>query len=165
MNKFIASSQRFLECVLATGMVLALVGMVLAVTLQAFARLFLASAPAWTEEAARMCFLYAVAFGAGLAVREGAFIKVDVIQRLLPQRWARLLEGVIWLVVTLLMGLVAIRSLGFVTLGMDQTSPCLRIPMACIYTAVPVMCSMISLYALLQSLCMISLSRSMEHIP
>ena len=41
------------------------------------------SAPAWTEEAARMCFLYVVAFGAGLAVREGAFVKVDVIQRAL----------------------------------------------------------------------------------
>jgi TRAP-type transport system small permease protein len=152
MNKYSAFSQRLLDTLLATGTVLALVGMILTVSLQAFARLFLASAPAWTEEAARMCFIYAVAFGAGLGVREGVFVKVDVIQRLLPRHWARLLEGIIWLAVCLLMGFVAIRSLGFVSLGVDQTSPCLRIPMAFIYVSIPIMCSMISLYALLHCL-------------
>ncbi len=162
MSQYLAIFRRLLDTVLVTGTVLALTGMVLTVSLQAFARLFLASAPAWTEEAARMCFIYAVAFGAGLGVREGVFVKVDVIQRLLPLRWARLLEGIIWLVVCLLMGFVTVRSLGFVSLGVDQTSPCLRIPMAFIYVSAPVMCSMISLYALLHCL---SRFRSPEHTP
>ncbi len=42
------------------------------------------NAPVWTEELTRYALLYMIAFGAGLALRTGDLVNVDVISETLP---------------------------------------------------------------------------------
>jgi TRAP-type C4-dicarboxylate transport system permease small subunit len=46
--------------------------------------------PSWTEELARYCFIYAVAFGAGLAVQANSYVAVDILTNMIPKRLKRL---------------------------------------------------------------------------
>jgi TRAP-type C4-dicarboxylate transport system permease small subunit len=43
----------------------------------------------WTEELARYCFIYAVAFAGGIAVRTNAYVAVDIFTNLIPKRFKR----------------------------------------------------------------------------
>jgi TRAP-type C4-dicarboxylate transport system permease small subunit len=126
---------------------LSAVGIVLVVSIQVVARLFLPTAPAWTEEAARMCFLFLVAFAAALAVRDGAFVSIDTLLRLLPPFIATTLQCMIHLTITALMILVAWYAIPFVRLGVDQKSPCLQIPMAYVHGSVLLLALTVVLYS------------------
>jgi TRAP-type transport system small permease protein len=139
----------WLDRVLEIGTVVATAGIILTVTIQAFARLCLPVAPAWTEEGARMCFIFSVAFAAGLAVRDHAFVKVDTLQRVLPERYARILGLIIHLAVLLLMITVSVFAIDFIKLGRGQRSPCLQLPMAGIHAALLMLSVMIALYTVL----------------
>ena len=139
--------KRGLDHCLVAGALLATLGIVTTVTIQIAARLFWSSAPAWTEKAARFFFIYSVAFGAGPALREGVFVRVDLLARLLPARGAALLEGGVNILVGSLMTLVACFSVGFIKLGLDQRSPSLQIPMAVVYSALCLMATVTSLFA------------------
>lgn len=140
--------KRGLDHCLVAGALLATLGIVTTVTIQIVARLFWASAPAWTEEAARFFFIFLVAFAAGPALRDGVFVRVDLLARLLPTRGAALLEGGVHLLVAALMALVAFFSVGFIKLGLDQRSPGLQIPMAIVYSALSLLASGTALFAL-----------------
>jgi len=62
---------KYAATVMKWGTFLSTLGFVAAILLQIFARLFLATAPSWTEEAARVFFVIAIGFSAGLALRTG----------------------------------------------------------------------------------------------
>jgi len=138
-----------LDRVLETGTVITTAGIIVTVTIQAFARLCLPVAPAWTEEGARICFVFSVAFAAGLAVRDHAFVKVDTLQHVLPLRCACVLRLIIHLAVLLLMITVSVFAIDFIRVGQGQRSPCLRIPMAGVHTALLLLSVMVSLYTAL----------------
>jgi TRAP-type C4-dicarboxylate transport system permease small subunit len=139
-----------LDSVLEVGTVIATFGIILTVTIQAFARLCLPVAPAWTEEGARMCFIFSVAFAAGLAVRDHAFVKVDTLLRVLPTRYARILRLVTHLAIMLLMITVSAFALDFIRVGRGQRSPCLQIPMAGVHAALLLLSVMVALYTALE---------------
>lgn len=69
--------KKFLERTLEWTSSLCFAGLIAVVLLQVFARLFLARSPHWTEEASRFLMLYMVAFAAGLAARDRAYVNVD----------------------------------------------------------------------------------------
>lgn len=138
-----------LDGVLTVGVLISTSGMVLAVTLQAVARWLLPSAPPWTEEVARICFVFSVAFGAGLATRDHCFVQVDTLLRVLGPGPAKVLQGLTHLVIAILMLGVACFSVRFIALGVGQRSPCLHLPMAWVYTSILVLSCMISFYAAL----------------
>jgi TRAP-type C4-dicarboxylate transport system permease small subunit len=139
-----------LDRVLEIGTVIATAGIILTVTIQAFARLCLPVAPAWTEEGARMCFIFSVAFAAGLAVRDHAFVKVDTLLRVLPERHACVLRLVTHFAVLLLMITVSVFAIDFIRVGRGQRSPCLQIPMGAVHAALLLLSVMIALYTALE---------------
>ena len=141
-----------LDRVLEVGTVITTAGIILTVTIQAFARLCLPVAPAWTEEGARICFIFSVAFAAGLAVRDHAFVKVDTLQRVLPTRCACVLRLIIHLAVLLLMITVSVFAIDFIQVGRGQRSPCLQIPMSGVHAALLLLSVMIALYTALEIL-------------
>lgn len=145
----LARLRSILDRVLEIGTVITTLGIIVTVTIQAFARLCLPVAPAWTEEGARMCFVFSVAFAAGLAVRDRVFVKVDTLQRMLPERHARILSLIIYLAVLLLMITVSVFAIDFIKVGQGQRSPCLQIPMAGIHAALLLLSTMIALYTAL----------------
>ena len=73
-----------LDRLLGMGTILSTAGILMVVTIQAYCRLYLPSAPPWTEESARFFFLFSVAFAAPIALREKAFVRVDTLARCLP---------------------------------------------------------------------------------
>ena len=139
--------QLSLDRLLKLGTVLTTFGILTVVSIQAFARLCLPSAPAWTEEAARFFFLFLVAFAAPMALRDKSFVRVDTLALHLPARLNRWLSTAINLIVMSLMLAVTTASVGFVRLGLGQLSPCLRLPMALIHGALFLLASVTALYA------------------
>ena len=92
-------------CVIVTFL-----GLVAVVLLQVYARLFLPRSPHWTEEASRFLFAYTVSFAAGLAVKEKAYVNVDVFTNLLPEMLKQWLEVLLDLLVAAFMA-VCFRGL------------------------------------------------------
>ena len=95
--------------------------------------------PSWTEEAIRFLFIWASCVGAAIGIKAHIHIGIDVIVNLLPFVARKVVDIVVQL------GLIAfdvfIIKFGFdmVARTMTQASPALRLPMAYVYLAVPVM--------------------------
>ncbi len=140
-------AQISLDHLLKTGTLLSTTGILMAVTIQAFCRLCLPSAPPWTEEAARFFFLFSVAFAAPLALRDQAFVRVDTLARCVPAWLTRWLHVAIDMAIMGLMLTVTVVSVRFVKLGMGQLSPCLRLPMTGVHGVMCLLSSMTTLYA------------------
>jgi TRAP-type C4-dicarboxylate transport system permease small subunit len=95
--------------------------------------------PAWTEEAIRFLFVWASCVGAAIGIKEHIHIGIDVIVNLLPKLGQKICAILVQLI---LLGFDAfIIKVGFqmVAKTMTQASPALRLPMAYVYLAVPVM--------------------------
>ena len=136
-----------LDRLLGMGTILSTAGILMVVTIQAYCRLYLPSAPPWTEESARFFFLFSVAFAAPIALREKAFVRVDTLARCLPAQLCQWLNVVINLLIMLLMLTVTVASISFIKLGMGQLSPCLRLPMAAMHGVICLLSFMTTLYA------------------
>ena len=122
--------------------------MIVAVVIQVFARTFMEQTPLWTEEASRLCFIWCVAFAAGPAVRERAYVDVDSFINHLPLR-LRVLLAI--LIDCLLAGFTATLTyeaakLMFAVKG--HTSAALQWPMAVFYVAIWIQTLMLTIYLL-----------------
>ena len=112
------------------GTFLATLGFLVAILVQIFARLFLATAPSWTEEAARVFFVIAIGCSAGLALRSGEYVHFDFFYRKMPPAWQRRLSFLIDLLTVVLFALFTTYALWFTLMGWGERSPSLQFPMA-----------------------------------
>ncbi len=118
------------------GALISLVAMIAAVTIQVFARFFLESAPHWTEEAARIFFVYSVGFGTAIGIKNGDFIRLDLITRYLTgwlNKWLNIFTDVAVIVFAVI---ITVHSVKFVRLGMDELSPALQITMGFVFISI-----------------------------
>lgn len=121
---------RPLTTALKYGTLLSTAGFAACVLLQIFARLALPTAPAWTEEAARLFFVLAVGCAAGLALRSGEYVHFDfVFRRLSPKLQRALAIGIDALTVALF-AVFTVGAVRFAGMGLVERSPSLRFPMA-----------------------------------
>ena len=72
--------------------------MVLSILLQVFFRYVLGNPLPWSEEAARFCMLWMTGFMAPLAYRQGGFVAIDMLVRMLPARVAQILSMLLLLI-------------------------------------------------------------------
>ena len=128
--------QKILERVLGWMSILFLAGLVGAVLLQVFARVFLPRSPHWTEEASRFLMLYMVAFSAGLAAKERAYVNVDVFVNLLKGRLRAVAQLLIDVSVIVLMAVMVWYGWRNAAVGAIQTSAALGIRMHWIFGAI-----------------------------
>ena len=117
------------------------------VLVQIYARLFLTTAPSWTEEAARLFFVLAIAFAAGPALKRDAYVYFDFLyDRLAPRRQR-------WLTVTidvLTVGLFLLflyHAVVFTSMGTVERSPTLKFPMAIAFGSMVILALSVLLYA------------------
>ena len=129
------------------GTFCSLTAMILAVMLQVAARLLLPSAPNWTEEVARICFIYMVAFGAGLGIRNDAFVKLDFLQHYLSQRVYHVLQMIVALSLIVFSSWMMYYSWEFTVLGIDERSPALLISMAFVFFSMELLMISILLFS------------------
>jgi TRAP-type transport system small permease protein len=121
-----------------TGALISLASMIAVVTIQVFTRFFMDSTPHWTEEAARILFIYSVAFGTGTGIKNGDFIRLDLIGKYLSEKNDRLLDVLTDAVVIVFSIILIVHSIKFVRLGMDELSPALEITMGFVFISVAV---------------------------
>jgi TRAP-type transport system small permease protein len=124
---------RLINRLFATGALLSLGSMIIVVGIQVFARFFMESTPHWTEEAARIFFVYSVAFGTGTGIMKGDFVRLDLIGRHLPVRAERSLNLITEITVTIFSLILIFSSLQFLLLGLDEKSPALEISMGFVF--------------------------------
>ena len=134
--------------VLELSSILSFLGLVGVVLLQVYARLFLPKSPHWTEEASRFLFIYTVSFASGLAIREKAFVNVDVFTNMLPKPAQRWLQILLDLLVAGFMAVVFYYSLKNLGIGRMQTSASLRVPMHYIFASMTVLSGTVVLFSL-----------------
>lgn len=101
-----------------------------AILIQIFARLFLATAPSWTEEAARVFFVLAIGCSAGLALRSGEYVNFDFFYQRMSDAWQRRVAFLIDLLTVLLFALFTVYAVQFTVMGWAERSPSLKFPMA-----------------------------------
>ncbi len=118
------------------GAITSLAAMITVVAIQVFSRIFLETTPHWTEEAARIFFIYSVGFGTGVGVKRGDFIRLDLIGRYLSRKTGKILELATDIAVAAFAVIIIIHSISFVRLGMDELSPALEITMGFVFLSI-----------------------------
>ncbi|OAV43656.1 TRAP transporter small permease [Lewinella sp. 4G2] len=106
------------------------VGFVAAILVQIFARLFLPTAPSWTEEAARVFFVLAIGCAAGPALRSGEYVQFDFFFQRMSPRWQHRLALLIDALTVVLFALFTVYAAAFTWMGWAESSPSLKFPMA-----------------------------------
>ena len=138
---------KWLDRIVETACFLALAMLVLIVTLQVASR-FLPFSYVWTEELSRFLFIYAVVFGAPLAIRDNAFVNVDFIVNKFSRRAKEIYDIAVTVAIFLFLILTGIKGIDYLVLGLDQRSPTMPIPMAIPYAGISITSFLMALYCL-----------------
>lgn len=142
--------QKYITRFLKYGTLISTYCLIGSVLLQIFARFFLSNTPPWTEEAARLFFIYAMAFAAGLALRSNEYVALDFFYEKLPPKFKKRLLILVQGLTLLLFGLMAIFALKFVQLGYPEFSPSMNISMAFAFFSMFLLAISVSYFAYLE---------------
>ena len=132
------------------GLLWSTLGLILVVVLQIFARFFLEKAPPWTEELSRIFFIYSVAFGAGLALKDNYFVHLDYFFEKFSMAWKKRLLLLIPLLSAGLFLLMIFGALKVVELGQDEWAASLPIRMSWVFVSILLLGSFLLFHSLVQ---------------
>lgn len=132
------------------GTIISTYGLIACVLLQIFARFLLPKAPAWTEEASRLFFIYAMAFAAGLAIKSKKYVALDIVFEKFKPLVQRKLLLLVQALTLLLFGILAIFGLKFVQLGIPESSPSMKISMSIAFFSMVLMGASVCYFAFLE---------------
>lgn len=110
------------------GIGLAFSVLIATVLTQVLARTF-GTSPVWTEELTRFALLYMAAFGAGLSLRSGELVNVDVLSESLGGVGPTVLRFLSFAFTVLLCLVLLGPAWRYVSIGAMQTSPALELRM------------------------------------
>jgi len=147
MNSVLNALDRGLRWVLVSLMS----AMVLAVTWQVVSRYLLASPSSWTEEVARYLLIWIGMLGAAYAFRTRMHIGLDLLPRALSGEASRRLHWFTLAVIVVFAVTVLVAgggSLVLLTWQLRQTSAALELPIALVYSVIPLTGLVIVCYAL-----------------
>ncbi len=139
---------KYIGIALKWGTLLSTLGFVACILLQIFARLFLATAPSWTEEAARIFFVIAIGFAAGLALRSGEYVNFDFFYQRMSTGWQRRVRFMIDLLTVVLFGVFTFFAVQFTVMGLAESSPSLKVSMAVPFASTFLLGASLLVYAL-----------------
>jgi TRAP-type transport system small permease protein len=126
------------------GLLLAIMAALL--FLQVVARYLLSSPPEWTEELARIVFVYITYIGAAVAIARQAHLKIELLPAALPPKLRSSLR-IVWLLAAITFLAVVIWQ-SHTLLGRLSHQPLTSLPItkAVFFAAVPVGCALMLLY-------------------
>lgn len=104
---------------------------------------------AWAEEVASFLMIWVTFLGAGLALREGRHVAIDILQDRLPETARRALRFALAAVILVFLGLLVWFGVQFVAFGWRSVTFVTQIPRGIPYLAVPIGCAMFALHLLL----------------
>lgn len=123
--------------------------MVVLVIGNVFCRYVLNFSLVWAEEVSQYLMVWVAFLGAGLALRQGRHVAVEMLQEQLPSgarrglRWGLLAAVLAFLVATTVLGCM------FAWFARDMETPVLNISMAIPYAAVPIGCALLAIHLVL----------------
>lgn len=127
--------ERVAVTIAKVGVGVSFVILIAAVLTQVLGRTF-GSSPVWTEELTRFAMLFTVAFGAGLALRSGDLVNVDILCEALPGAWPKRLRFISAAATGVLCLVLIPAAWKYVSIGALQTSPALGVRMDLIHFSV-----------------------------
>ncbi len=139
-------------CRFAIGVSFAL--LIVVVLTQVLGRIY-GSSPIWTEELTRFSLLYVAAIGAGLALRSGDLVNVDIFCEAFGETWStrmRLLSAVLTAGMCAMLFIPAWR---YVEIGALQTSPAMGLQMTFVHFSVFALLVILFLFAVLRIIAMV----------
>jgi len=154
---------KYIDRTLAFFAAAATVGYISSVVIQIFSRSFLPRTPSWTEETARYFFIYAIAFAAGLAVRNNSYVAVDIFVSKIPQRlkkWYQIALNVFLALFSMYFGSQSVCKFAFLKARFVSTS--LEIPMQYIYFSLIILFGMLTLSFLLETILLVKYDKMPE---
>ncbi|MGD6902802.1 TRAP transporter small permease [Bacillus infantis] len=124
-------------------------GVIIVVMIQIMSR-YLPYTAIWTEELTRYLFLYAICFGAPLALLRGEFINVDLIFTKMSHNVRRFYEVFIYLLILFLGVILVKEGWFFYQLGKNQTSATMPFQMSAIHASILIMSIFLVLYSIVK---------------
>jgi TRAP-type transport system small permease protein len=124
--------------------------LMVAVILQLLGRSGWITAPIWTEELSRFCLLFLAAFGAGLALRSGDMVNVDLVSEAMPDPWPWRLRLLSAITVAGLCLILLPSAWFYTSIGARQTAPALGVRMDIIHGSVLLLLALLGLFAALR---------------
>ncbi|PWW20541.1 TRAP-type C4-dicarboxylate transport system permease small subunit [Cytobacillus oceanisediminis] len=139
----------WLDRLLAFLTVFSFSGVIIVVTIQIMSR-YLPYTAIWTEELTRYLFIYAICFGAPLALLRGEFINVDIILTRMSHGFRRFYEIGIYILIFALSAVLVKEGWFFIQLGKTQTSATMPFQMSAIHAAILIMSLFLLLYSIVK---------------
>lgn len=137
-----------IDKILEWAVTISFILMITTVMIQVIARYALPWSPHWTEELARFCFIYMVSLGAGLAVKDRAYINVSIFLDGLNAKGKIWMDSIILFSIMILMLFMLVFSIPLVKIVSLQDSASMRINMAFIYFSMTCMSFFVAYYSL-----------------
>ncbi|MEZ4969953.1 MAG: TRAP transporter small permease subunit [Flavobacteriaceae bacterium] len=131
---------------LKMGTLLSTYGLLLTVLLQIICRFSPMNTPAWTEEASRLFFIYAMSFAAGLAMKNEYYVHLDMFFDRFPERTKKILNLAVPLITLVLFVVMALYAIKFVVLGLSEKSPSMGFNMGIAFFSIFIMSASICYY-------------------
>ncbi len=92
----------------------------------------------WAEEVSQYLMVWVAFLAAGLALRQGRHVAIEMLQDRLPSRTRRMTRHLVALLLILFMGILIVLGFQFARFAWDQETPVLNIPLGIPYLAVPI---------------------------
>jgi TRAP-type transport system small permease protein len=138
----------YITIALKTLTFLCFAGLVAAVTMQILGR-FLPIGFVWTEEVSRYLFIFSVALGAPLTMERREFVRVDIVLFLMPDRFKKIYDAVIYAVIGAFSILLMFIAYDFALIGQNRMSATLPLSMMYIHGIMLVSFFLLAMYSLL----------------
>ncbi len=146
---------RVVDGVLRTALVVLVVMLVISVAWQVLSRYLLANPASWTEELARFLLIWIGMLGASYAFRQKAHLGLELLPAKLSGVSARILKFFTLAVIALFAVTVLIAggvNLVSLTWELRQYSPVLGMPIAWVYSVIPLTGVVIVFYCLVEGI-------------
>lgn len=112
--------------------------MVIVVTLQVICRYLLGAALTWSEELARYFLIWLTFLGAGIAMKRGAHMGLQILEGALSQKVQRLTKMFSVLCISSFLGIAAFEGFQLALFNLKQHSPAIGLSMGTVYLAIPI---------------------------
>ncbi|MBM1105479.1 TRAP transporter small permease subunit [Aurantibacter crassamenti] len=132
--------------ILKYGVLVSTWGLIAAVSIQVICRFTPIATPSWTEEASRILFIYAMAFAAGLAMKNNYYVHLDVFFNSFSKKAQQFLLKAIPIITFILFAIFAVYSIQFVLQGMAEKSPSMGFTMGLAFFSMFIMSVSICYY-------------------
>lgn len=115
-----------------------LVALVITTSLQVFTRYVINAPFTWTEELAKMLFIWITFLGSAIIAKRGAHISIDFVTQLLPPGPRRVVLAIGQTITVAVLLILGLKGLSLLQITGASESPALNVPWVYIYAAFPI---------------------------